>query len=84
MEGRLYLRVRWFGLNPSDDTWEPSNRLPIADVCAYTRRNGIEGTPVAKAGKILESDWQDDEKEGADRCVMDEASSAATDEEQED
>lgn len=47
MEGRLYLRVRWFGFNPADDTWEPSNRLPIAHVCAYTRRNWIGGTPVA-------------------------------------
>lgn len=50
----MYLRVGWFGLNPADDARELFNRLPIPDGCAYTRRNGIQGTQVSKAGKILE------------------------------
>lgn len=83
MEGPLYLRVRWFGFNPPDDTWEPSNRLVISCFCAYTRQSRIGGTPVANAGKILESDLEDDEKEGADRGLPDESSSETTDEEQE-
>lgn len=46
-----------------DDTWEPSNRLPMADLCAFTRRNGIKGTPTAKTSNSLESD-SDEETEG--------------------
>lgn len=82
MVGRLSMRARCLGFNPADDTWQPSKWFTIADVCAYTRRNGIESTPMAKAGKISKSDSENDEKEGTDRSLADESSSKETDEEQ--
>lgn len=46
--GKLHLKVRWFGFSPEDDTCEPTERLPLADVMAYTKRHGIEGTAISR------------------------------------
>lgn len=73
-DGKLHLKVRWFGFNPEDDTWEPLDRLPLADVVAYTKRHGIEGTAVGS--KKLSRRGQ--EGSGKD----DEASSDRTDTEE--
>lgn len=76
-KGKLLLKVRWFGFNPGDDTWEPSERLPVADVVAYTKRHGIEGSAVSRTklsrrGKEGQGEGDDtstgeEEQESSDR-----------------
>lgn len=41
VEGQTRYRVRWYGYDPSEDTWEPIHHLPRSRIVLYCRRNGI-------------------------------------------
>ena len=39
--GRVLYRVRWFGYDPTEDTWEDKVDIPIHFIRRYWRLNGL-------------------------------------------
>ena len=40
--GELLFKVRWYGYEPADDTWEPIKHLPRSKVLSYVKRAKID------------------------------------------
>jgi Chromo (CHRromatin Organisation MOdifier) domain len=40
-DGSVQYKVRWYGIGPSEDTWEPSAHVPEDALRRYHRRKGL-------------------------------------------
>ena len=39
--GETLYRVRWYGYEPDDDTWEPTKHLPRSKILAFCKKKGL-------------------------------------------
>jgi Chromo (CHRromatin Organisation MOdifier) domain len=40
-DGKILVRVRWFGYDPSQDTWEPVISIPVEIMRRYVKRRRL-------------------------------------------